>query len=244
MRPVQRNTSPFLNDFDNYKDAKRYLVARMGPYCSYCERYVCTMLAVEHIQPKTLPAYSNFIGRWDNFLLACVNCNSCKKDKDILLADVLLPDRDNTFMAFNYLPDGSVKPAPHLDDNVERMAIRILEVTGLDKEIGTTQDENGKLVPLDSVSQRMQAWLNAESSLEDLQTSPTNPALRSQIVRNATATGFFSIWMTVFALDVDMRNRLIDAFAGTRGSGCFDQITTMPVSPAPNPDRLSQGGKI
>jgi len=48
----------------------------------------------------------------------------------------------------------------------------------------------------------------------------------------------------VFAADIEMRNSLIDAFAGTRGSECFDPITTQSVSPAPNPDRLSHGGKI
>lgn len=41
-----------------------------------------------------------------------------------------------------------------------------------------------------------------------------------------------------------MRNRLIDAFAGTRESGCFDPITTEAISPAPNPDNLDCGGKL
>ena len=244
MRPIQRGPSPYPVDLENYKDAKPHLVARMGPYCSYCERRVNTMLAVEHIQPKDLPAYRNLIGCWGNFLLACFNCNSCKTDNDVVLADVLLPDRDNTFLAFSYLPDGSVIPAPDLSESEKRMAAKSLEVTGLDKKASAIRDENGKEVALDRVSQRMQAWLNAEASLADFQTGPGNAALRSQIVRNATATGFFSIWMTVFASEVDMRNRLIDAFEGTRRSGCFDPITTLPVSPAPNPDRLGQGGKI
>ncbi|MFT3776257.1 MAG: hypothetical protein QM820_63745 [Minicystis sp.] len=49
--------------------------------------------------------------------------------------------------------------------------------------------------------------------------------------------------MTVFQGDADMRNRIIDAFAGTRASGCFDPATTEPRSPAPNPDGLAHGGK-
>lgn len=244
MRPVQRAASPFPTDLDKYEDAKPILVARLGPYCSYCERPIHTVLAVEHIQPKDLPAYQNLIGRWENFLLACVNCNSCKKTKDIVLANVLLPDRDNTFAAFCYSPDGSLIPVPDLGLGIKGKASKILEVTGLDKKICMTQDENGKQVALDRVSQRMQAWAKAEESRNDVLADPTNLALRRAVINLATATGFFSVWMTVFAEEPDIRNCLIDAFPGTRGSGCFDQTTAQPVSPAPNPDGLSQGGKI
>jgi len=50
--------------------------------------------------------------------------------------------------------------------------------------------------------------------------------------------------MTVFQGDTDMLNRLIDAFPGTRDSGCFDADQASPISPAPNPDNLPDGGKI
>ena len=94
MRPIRRGTSPCEADFANYRDALPDLVSRFGRYCSYCERLIPVQLAVEHIQPKGLPAYQALEGRWENFLLACVNCNSTKKDKDVVLSDVLLPDRD------------------------------------------------------------------------------------------------------------------------------------------------------
>jgi 5-methylcytosine-specific restriction endonuclease McrA len=105
MRPVRRGLSPLSLDYADYQNAKPDLVARLGPYCSFCERPVFTQLAVEHIQPKGLPQYAPLIGRWTNFLLACVNCNSTKKVKNVVLADVLLPDRDNTSAVFCYLPD-------------------------------------------------------------------------------------------------------------------------------------------
>jgi hypothetical protein len=117
-------------------------------------------------------------------------------------------------------------------------------MTGLDKKISMTQDENGKQVALDRVSQRMEAWAIAEEGRTDALANPANVEMRRCLINLAIATGFFSIWMTVFAAEPDMRNCLIDAFPGTRGSGCFDQITTQPVSPAPNPDQLMQGGKI
>lgn len=244
MRPIQRGASPYLADFDNYEEARPHLVARMGLYCSYCERRIPTMLAVEHIQPKSLPAYAHLVGRWDNFLLACVNCNSCKKQTNITLATVLLPDRDNTFAAFCYSADGSVIPAPHLSAATRNMAATILSATGLDKRICATPDENGKQVALDRVSQRMEAWAVAEESRSEIRANPGNESVRRTVATLAAASGHFSIWMAVFTADSEMRNWLIDAFAGTRGSGCFDPITTQSVSPAPNPDQLSHGGKI
>lgn len=63
------------------------------------------------------------------------------------------------------------------------------------------------------------------------------------VVRLAQATGFFSIWMQVFQAEPDMRRRLIDAFPGTRESGCFDPLNSNLVQPAPNPDNLPHGAK-
>jgi 5-methylcytosine-specific restriction endonuclease McrA len=78
MRPVFRNASPQADDYDDYRHSFPELVGRIGMYCSYCERRIATNLAVEHIQPKSLPAYAHLAGRWNNFLLGCVNCNSTK----------------------------------------------------------------------------------------------------------------------------------------------------------------------
>lgn len=237
MRPVRRGPSPQATDFAHYTDARPFLVSRLGAYCSYCERHIQTNLAVEHIQPKGLPAYAGLIGRWDNFLLGCVNCNSAKKDTDVVLADVLLPDRDNTAVAFNYVADGTVTAqVVH--------AQSLLSLVGLDKPISINTDENGKQIALDRVAQRLEVWGIAQEALADVNTSPGVEAIRRQVIRSAQANGFFSIWMTVFSADPDMRNRLIDAFDGTRNSGCFDAQTTLPVTPAPNPDGLPHGGKL
>ncbi|MDD2738980.1 MAG: hypothetical protein PHR94_08600 [Methylomonas lenta] len=244
MRPVRRGVSPQTLDYVDYQDAKPDLVARLGPYCSFCERPVLTQLAVEHVQPKGLPQYAHLIGRWNNFLLACVNCNSTKKDKNVVLADVLLPDRDNTWAAFHYLSDGSIEPSAQAAAcGLQAIANDTLKLTGLDKAAANTVDENGKRVALDRMSQRMEAWLAAEESKSDLQNNPDNVMLRSYVVKLAQKTGFFSIWMTVFAGDNDMKSRLIDAFSGTGASGCFD-ANGATISPAPNPDQLAEGGKI
>ena len=244
MRPIRRGPSPRHGDFDDYRDAKAYLINRLGRYCSYCERRIATMLAVEHIQPKGLPAYGQLAGRWENFLLGCVNCNSTKKVKDVHLDAILLPDRDNTFAAFAYTADGKVAPAAGLKAGLRKMAQDTLGLTGLDKPISTVQDENGKQVAIDRVSQRMEAWAVAEEAKHDVLMNPDNVAVRQGAIRTAIFSGFFSIWLTVFSNDADMRNRLIDAFSGTRPSGCFDPVTSNSISPAPNPDGLPYGGKI
>jgi hypothetical protein len=119
-----------------------------------------------------------------------------------------------------------------------------LALTGLDRKISVVIDDNGKQVAIDRVSQRMEVWAIAEVARDEVTQNPGNNALRRMAVLAAQGHGFFSIWITVFSGDPDMRNRLIDAFAGTRGSGCFDPTTTLPVSPAPNFDGLPHGSKV
>lgn len=244
MRPVRRGASPQATDFAEYTDAKPFLVSRLGLFCSYCERRVATNLAVEHIQPKGLPAYSALAGRWDNFLLGCVNCNSTKGDKDVVLVDVLMPDRDNTAVAFDYRADGKVRTSASLSPAQRAISDALLTLVGLDKPISTYVDENGKEVALDRVAQRMEVWGIAEEALTDVAANPGVEAVRRQVVSAALGHGFFSIWMTVFATDADMRNRFIDAFAGTRQSGCFAPGTAALAPLAPNPDGLANGGKL
>jgi hypothetical protein len=237
MRPVTRGPSPQTNDFDDYRDAYEPLLARLGPYCSYCERRYPGDLAVEHIQPKDISLYPQLEGRWDNYLLACRNCNSTKGCKDVQPAWFYLPDRDNTLAAFDYQPDGTVLPARTGD----AIAAATLELTGLDKPIRQAFDENGLLIASDRVSQRMEAWLKAQTAKRRLWTNPSQE-LEDSIVDWALSEGFFSVWMKVFADVAHMRRRFIDAFPRT-AADCFDPTSTAPVSPRPK-NALAGGGKI
>lgn len=244
MRPVRRNISPQAKEFSPYTTALAPLVDRIGRYCSYCERPILTQLAVEHIQPKALPAYRHLIGCWSNYLLACVNCNSTKKDKDFLLKEVFLPDRDNTFAAFTYSQDGALDPSPKaISAGLADLANATLALTGLDKITAQSPNPNLRLIALERSGQRRETWLIAQESKRALASQTDNLGLRDAIVRLAQATGFFSVWMTVFSGDSDMLNRLIDAFPGTRESGCFNTNGEV-ISPAANPDELPFGRKI
>ncbi|MFT4927617.1 MAG: hypothetical protein ACI8WB_003730 [Phenylobacterium sp.] len=230
MRPVERGDIP--NDsqgqpkeYSCYANARRDLIERLGQFCSYCEMRLDTSLAVEHIQPKI--HCSDLALRWDNFLLACTNCNSIKKDKTPALDGCLWPDVDNTFLAFEYVSQGIVKPAANLSLQLRAKAIAAIELTGLDRKpnLQTASDRRWQ--------NRRETWGIANDSKQDL-AEYDNDAMRRQIARTAEARGYWSIWMTVFADDSDMLNRLIQLLPGT-ATDCFD-IDGQPVA--------RTGGKI
>ena len=240
MRPITRGSNPTSGDFADYQNAFPFLAGRLGFYCSYCERRISPNLAVEHIQAKDLPQYHSLRGTWENFLLACTNCNSTKAYKDVGFAVFYLPDRDNTFAAFAYTSDGCVAPAAALSPAQDQIARDTLALMGLDKPPGQKKDENGEFVAADRIRQRKGVWMMAEELLSDLQNEPSDP-LRRAIVKNAIMSGFFRVWMTVFAQDIDMRRRFIEAFPNT-ARDCFD-AAAQPTSPRPN-NGLAHAGKI
>lgn len=244
MRPICRGNIPAGLSINKYEAAKADLVSRLGRYCSYCEREIATVLAVEHIQPKGLPAYQHLENEWTNFLLACVNCNSTKKDKDVVLSEVLLPDRDNTSHAFNYLDDGSIAiNATLVGTPIEAKARSILNLTGLDKSYSKTFDANGNAVALDRKAQRIEAFGEARVALNLYLTNQTDEMITA-VVMMAKARGYFSIWYQVFDAFPAVLIRLIQAFPGTSGSGCFSAHDGTRISPAPNPDGLPNGARI
>lgn len=223
MRPVEKGAAPAV--FAKYQDAGPDLQARLGDYCSYCERQIETNLAVEHVQPKThVPTLST---DWTNFLLGCVNCNSTKGSTPINLSDYLWPDADNTLRAFEYVRGGMVQAHPALTPNLAAKAQATINLTGLDRYPGgpgrapTTADQRWL--------RRQQAWEKAEWTRTVLAGQDTD-AVRELIVSVATARGEFSIWWTVFAGDTDMRRRLREAFIGTHGAS-FD-VNENPVARA------------
>jgi uncharacterized protein (TIGR02646 family) len=214
MRPVDKGLPPAV--YAEYRDAAPDLQARLGDYCSYCERQIETHLAIEHIQPKCrVPALAL---SWLNFLFGCVNCNSCKGNAAITLADYLWPDADNTLRAFEYSPGGLIAAHPELDAAIATKASATIGLLGLDRFPGnagrepTTADQRWL--------RRQQAWAKAEKCRDTLSAQDT-PEVRDLIVDVATGRGEFSIWWTVFINDADMRRRLREGFVGTHGAS-FD----------------------
>ncbi len=221
MRPVDKGPAP--TTYTDYKDAGEDLMCRVGDFCSYCERQIETHLAVEHIKPKDL--HPKLRNSWENFLLACVHCNSSKGKNDVVLGEYFWPDRDNTLLALEYVKGGLIRPFRRLKRTEKVTANRTITLTGLDKTPGKKGRE-----PTDSDKRwlkRNQTWQLAEKANSRLQKQKNNSSMREQIVDTAVSRGMFSIWWTVFAHDVDMRRRLREAFAGTHGAS-FD-VNESPV---------------
>ena len=252
MRPFRRGPSPIAGDYPDYSDAKIDLISRFSSgliqgkskaaYCSYCERVINTGLAVEHIQPKK-GRYSHpmLIGRWDNFLLACVNCNSVKGSKRVLFDYLLFPDRDNTFKAFVYKADGKIYINKSNNVVMQSLAINTLKLTGLDKTSRETTDENGNLIAQDRINQRMEAWGIADLQLNIYLKNKHNKDIHEMIAMQMVTTGYFSVWMTVFAEYDEIKKIFIDSISGTRLSGCFNITNNSCIQPHDNSDRLDTG---
>lgn len=219
MRPVDKGEHPLDNSgnpirYTDYRMARRELINRLGEFCSYCEMHLDASLAVEHVQPKSLNQNLEF--SWNNLLLSCVNCNSTKGDREIALNEYFWPDKENTFLAFEYTIDGVVQPSTRLSCMHQQIAKRTLELVGLDK----TPDQNPSASDR-RWQNRREAWGQAVLAKSRLDRCNTLE-LREQITEAAYFAGYWSIWLTVFKDDTDMRNRFISRFPGTCAD-CFDE---------------------
>lgn len=218
MRPIERGNvpidsatgTPFI--FDPYTLSRPFLIERLGQYCSFCEARIPSNLHVEHILPKELNP--NQKKEWGNFLLACVNCNSTKSDKPVVVVDYYWPDIDNSFWVLVYTDDGKIAYNPIYPGILADKVERTVKLTGLDKyKINATSSDRRWI-------NRQEVWIRAKTSKLALQ-SNNNDLVRELIVTAALGYGFWSVWMTVFQDDADMLRRLIEAFPGTALS-CFD----------------------
>lgn len=215
MRPVERGSAP--GTYTQYGDAIDDLTSRMGSYCSYCERRLPTNLAVEHMCPKSTNPSKKL--DWNNFLLACNNCNSVKGTKYISATHYLWPDQDNTMMAISYERTGFVRVTPGLSNSIEDKAKALIKLVGLDrhKTVGSQKPRKRDK----RWSQREEIWAEALDALDDFKAITEKDHACRLVVKAAKGYGFFSVWMKVFEDYPDVRKMLIDEFSGTEKS-CFD----------------------
>ncbi len=231
MRPINRGEIPKNQDgsaikYSDYTQARGKLIERMGEYCSYCEMQLDSSLAVEHVQPKKTDSSKTTITErelnWHNFLLSCTNCNSTKGNKDVVLEDYLWPDRDNTFKGIAYKEGGLVcaAPGPKTDE-----AKRLIKLVGLDKTPTTSKASDRRWL------NRKEAWdmgMRAKRRLSENNIE----AMKEQIVDTIKSNGYWSIWMTIFSDNSDMKQRFITTFPGT-AENCFDANNNYEAIPRP-----------
>lgn len=227
MRPVERGPWPqdaggLNKSFSPYGKSRADLMTRMGQYCAFCDRRLETSLAVEHKLPKaSFPAKEH---DWNNFLLACTNCNSTKGKHPDSLSAIYWPDQDNTFRAFAYVAGGRINLASGLTQAQMKKAQETLDLMGLQRTPSFSGGASDR-----RWMNRREAWDLAEQQKQTL-TQINTPTIRQMIVELAKFRGYWSVWMTVFANDADMRRRLIDGFDGS-ASNCFDPS----ANPVPRP---------
>lgn len=231
MRPIVRGIKHQDNEDNDiqlkeYSDARGELITRLGEYCSYCEMHSDSSLAVEHIKPKQ-PHGASTVDQtraldWNNFLLACANCNSTKGDTEVTIDDYFWPDRDNTFRAFKYSEGGLIASGDQIPDNLKTLADATIQLTGLDKQPANDPKASDR-----RWFNRKEAWEIAQRAKDCLSKNNIQD-VKNCIIDTAKAKGFWSIWMTVFKDDPDMLCRLIDAFPGTC-KDCFESDSYEPI---------------
>jgi uncharacterized protein (TIGR02646 family) len=221
MRAVTRGDTPLDGTgveiiFDEYAEARRYLIDRLGEYCSYCERHIPTSLAVEHIKPKT--HNPNLELCWDNLLLACTNCNSTKGHENIIVADYALPHIDNTYDLFQYDVSAIVKPKPGLSAIDLEKTAKTIDLVGLGEKPPAVDTKEWKRASDRRFEHRLKSYLDAERySMEYSKKSlPARAEMLTCLETIVLATGFWSIWVNSFREfpEVVAQFRLI--FVGTR----------------------------
>ncbi|MFZ3172180.1 MAG: HNH endonuclease signature motif containing protein [Carboxydocellales bacterium] len=219
MRPVDKGASPY-DRINHYTDAQPYLENRIGIYCSYCELPLRHTPHVEHKESKNS---GGALTDWKNLLFSCVYCNSRKLEK-IKAGQANLciwPDNDNTFMAYNYengMPTLNDSYLSQLGQATYDKAKKLFDIVMLDNVPSNPKDKDRRW------KNRVEAYSIAKDLLSDWivmkETEYKDKTIKS-IKNNAIYSGFFSVWMTVFKDEVEIKNKLIDVFIGA-AKNCFD----------------------
>jgi len=221
MRPIERGDIPLDKEekekiYSRYQDARRDLIDRLGQYCSYCETKLNASLAVEHVIPKDSSPELEL--KWNNFLLACTNCNSTKSAKLIKIDDYFWVDTHNTFMVFAYLESGIVTINQKLNDLEKIKAANMIALVGLDKTPNKPDASDRRW------QNRKEVWEIATRTLSNLKIIPNDvrELFISLLIDTAKGHGFWSIWMHIFEEHEDVKLALIEGFVGTY-QACFNK---------------------
>jgi hypothetical protein len=252
VRPNVREQGDLKVMVPDYSYWRPHLVRRLGEYCSYCEVPLGVKLAVEHKDPKRNPGVDP--EAWSNLLLACTNCNSRKRDKRSWEGDItswaMFPDNklyqrsDLTFSKEKRTKTqlrewGLLEKGKAADDDKQKCDFVWVEAKAksahrerLERMIRLAGLNAFSLADADPkqsdrrVRNRTLAWDRA-TRLAQLLRDNDEPDILEQIRQTAIATGFWSVWVTVFESELPKsagRNKQLEylfgaqTFPGTRAS--------------------------
>lgn len=196
MRCVDKGIN--LVPYKKYGDALPYLMAQLGPYCSYCEMEISNEPDVEHVRPKTKGGALDLL---ENLLLGCKKCNKIKWNKNPDRTRHIWPDEDNTFAAFEYYNEIFIRPSSAIVGTpAEALALEILKLTGIDRLPKKVHSPSKAIKKDQRWQKRRVAWGKAERALNNWAKNPTIE-LCDQIAETAHSTGFYSIWIKIFSAE-------------------------------------------
>ena len=214
MRPIVRGRKPSGLVMKHWQDAAEPLRARIGSYCSYCEKPLSDITDVEHVQPKKY--YPNRKLEWENFLLACSSCNRIKgaKPQDAL-SNYVLPDSENPLLYLQYHP--LQLPTAHRpsDPAGEQRMARTIELVGLARDKTTQPRATGKDRRW---IQRQDVWKTALKARDIYDRNPSkmaDPDYEFILKKLIVASAFFSVWLSVFQGVPSVVSLILDSFPGT-----------------------------
>lgn len=208
MRPLDKST--FTTNqitYDPYGSAKDDLISALGSFCSYCERQGFSVaLDVEHIEDKN--AHPQKKTQWNNFLLACKNCNSIKGTDEVDFPNILMPHLNDTFKYLDYRESGFIAIASSCVAGDTAKVQTLIDLVGLDRRPGhpkySVKDKRWE--------ERKKTWEIAKR----YRTKYIDGAADMETVKDlANKNGFWSIWMHAFSAYPEVQRELILAFPGT-----------------------------
>ena len=229
-------------DYKYHRDSLDPLSVNLGQYCSYCECYssCCSNLEVEHVQPTNLEIngvkpYKDLYSKWDNYLLSCRTCNGSgnKGSKDVVLENIHLPHRNNTFLSLEYKEAGVINVNPKLSEKSLENANALVKLLNLYPE-ENDEDFDKKIAKDDRIDMRRKVWEKADGYLNDYRNGEITI---EKLIDYIKVTGCWSVWFTVFKDCPEVRKELIERFPGT-AQECFDPDNGYEPVPR-NPDNAT-----
>jgi hypothetical protein len=232
MRAVNKGSVPINGGVpktvSDYKDWRQDLIDRIGAYCCYCNMPLPDSPQVEHVKPKN-PAPGQPAGAmvdWDNMLLGCGSCNRIKSNKPTSTSNHYLPDFHNTHMVFEYV----VQSHPQKPDKIACIPIAstatnvnttkaqtTIDLCGLDRIVVNNRATDLRWM----YRYRAFVWANLWKQSWDKWDKARASEFTDLLITQVKASGFFSIWLNVFADSPLVIKEIVSQIPGNNMQ-CYD----------------------